>query len=283
MRDYAALYGAGDYINALAVWDCLAEANYEHICRVHKASYTPALPPIISSFMPKAGGTFLFNRMIQTLGYYDFPWGVTVANSYTQVYPAASAVEVYQRGGFFCHSHAQPFPHFRMIMERRNVGPIWIHIRHPAEACLAGYFHFHGEGQGEGAAGEKRVAAMEVQRDHLRDLHSFELGEWPPFFRRWVGFYADWIAAWLDYETQRPGSTVFTYFDELPNPSRLLARVFLRHGYHLPEDDVVDHLADDRRRKGGNHDWRLGLSEDDIASQAAHLAVWDRAMATRVE
>lgn len=281
MKDFQSVYEGADYINAIAIWDSIAEANYRYIVLESEGRYTSALPPIVSSFMPKAGGTFLFNRMIKPLGYLEFYWGVTRMESHTEVYPTMNALSVYQRGGFFCHSHALPTPYFRMIMEREEIGPIWVHIRHPGEVCLAGYFHYQGEGQGQGEAKAKRLAAMAVQLEYLRSAHGFALGDWPTFFRQWIGFYSQWLLSWLTYAEDRPGSVVFTYFDELQDVPALLGRVFAAHGRTLPIDAIATDLPEDRRRSEGNHDWREGLSEDDIASQADHLAVWDRVVVLR--
>lgn len=281
MEDYQAAFEAEDYLNAVAIWDAMAEENYAWLVREAGGKYQRALPAIVSSFMPKSGGTFLFNRMINSLGYLTFYWGVTRKNSHTEVYPTPKALEVYKRGGLFCHSHALPSPYFRMIVGRNHERPIWVHIRHPGETTLAGYYHYQGEGQGRGAAKAARLSAMEEELELLRSLHGFAVGEWPAFFRKWVGFYASWIAMWLDYADERPGSVFFTFFDELQDTPALLGRVFRTYGYKVAPDAIPDDLPEDRRRTVGTHDWTEGLSEEDIASQQQFLAVWDRAMAMR--
>jgi hypothetical protein len=281
MGDYASTYEVGDYPNAIAIWDVIAKENYRFLLKTHKGKYNRSLPGIISSFMPKSGGTFLFNRMIQSLGYVRFEWGITKLNSHTEVYPTPSAVKVYRRGGFFCHSHALPTPYFRLIMERLDIGPIWVHLRNPAEACLAAYFHYQGEGQGEGKLRASRRAAIQAEKAHLRKEMGFVLEDWPSFYRQWLSFYSGWIYAWLSYEDERPGSVLFTYFDELNDVPALLIRVFEKYGYTPCLQSIANQLPEDRRRIDGNHDWRAGLSKKDISSQSESLDIWERALALR--
>lgn len=282
MADYVSARAANDYPNAIAIWDALSEEIADHICRNSEVSYNPALPAIFSSFMPKAGGTFLHNRLMKTVGYLDFYWAVTHEASAAQVYPVPRAVEVYKRGGYTCHTHATPSPFFRMIMEPVVKTPIWVHIRHPAEACLAGFFHFQGEGQGEGAVHEQRVAEIEKDKQVLREMHGYTFNEpWPQFFAMHCEFYVAWLEAWLQYAEEQPHRVHFTYFDELSDAAGMLMRVFARYGHHLRIDSVAQLMSEDRRRTGGTRDWRAEL-DDGAARQIARAdAVWDRAISLR--
>lgn len=281
MADYVAAYESEDYPNAIAIWDALAEANAQYLIRESGGSYDATLPPIFASFMPKSGGTFLYNRMIQQVGYVDYPWVVTRWQSHTEAYPTPLSLAAYRRGGFFGHTHAVPSPYFRMVFGAHDAEPVWVHLRNPAEACLAGYFHYLGEGQGEGKARDARLAGIEAEKVILRERHGFTIGSWPAFFRRWLGFYAGWVSAWLSYREEYPERVFFTYFDELTDLPKLLHRVFRRYGLEYDPQGIAEQLPDDRRRKTGNHAWQAGLSDEDIASQADHLCVWNRVLELR--
>ncbi len=283
IADYVAAREREDYPNSIAIWDALAEATGQHLIRKSDGKYDASLPPIFSSFLPKSGGTFLFNRMIQSAGYIDYPWGVTRHLGPSEVYPTPRTISVYRRGGFFCHTHALPSPYFRMIFGQHDAEPIWVHLRHPAEACLAGYFHFRGEGQGEGEIRDIRIARIEEEKAFLHERVGFRVGTWPEFFLQSMGFYANWISSWLSYAEDFPGRVFFTYFDELADIPALFRRVFRHYGYEYCPEGLADHLPDDRRRRTGNHAWQSGLSDEEIASQADNLRVWDRALELRIE
>jgi hypothetical protein len=265
MDDYVKALNAEDYPNAIAIWDALADLNDRFIRTDRGKAFNNSLPPIISSFMPKSGGTFLFNRMIQTFGYTEFHWGVTRANSFTEVYPVGAAVDVYSRGGYFCHSHALPQPYFRMVMAERATGPIWVHVRHPAETCLAGFFHFRGQGQGDGDVAQTRMEANQAQKEYLKSAHGFEFKTWNDFFLEHWPFYAGWLTDWSGYADEKTGRVFFTFFEEMADVDSLFTRVFAHYGRNDALPAVAGPLPQDRRRTSGQRNWREGLGAEALA------------------
>lgn len=280
--DYVKAREQHDYPNAIAIWDAIAEANDAYIRKHNASAFNPALPAIFSAFMPKSGGTFLHNRLMKTVGYLDYYWAITHVASAALVYPTPRAVEVYQRGGYTCHTHATPSPYFRFIVEPRVSQPIWVHVRHPAEACLAGFYHFKGEGQGEGEVHRQRLAEIEHDKTVLGEIHGFTFDEpWPEFFATHCKFYVEWLDTWIAYADRHPGRVVFSFFDELSDVDALLTRILAIYGFDLKPRDVPETIPEDRRRTSGTRDWRAGLT--DATSALVHRAddVWSRAQAFR--
>lgn len=283
MDDFAAAFAAEDYPNAIAIWDSLAEMNYYYLVSESKEKYNPSLPAIIASFMPKSGGTFLFNRMIESVGYVDYYWGVTRHLSHSEVYPTSSSIDVYRRGGFFCHTHAVPSPYFRMVVEAKEVFPIWVHVRDPAEVTLAGYFHFQGVGQGEGPIRDKRVAEILEEKLHLERAHSLNFSSREQFMRDNIHFHASWLDSWVTYADENPGRVFFTYFEELDDPPKILKRVLHHYGLEVSLKDLPYEMPEDRRRKIGIRDWRHGLSDETVGFVNSFSSIWERALTFRNE
>ena len=282
MAMYSDAYEADDLISAIALWDQLAESAHSFLVNKYRELYNPSLPAIVSAFMPKSGGTFIFNRMRSVFGYLDeFYWGISRKNSHTEVFPTDKALAQYLLGGFFNHTHAQPSIWFRSIVERHNTGPIWVHIRHPAEACLSGYYHWQGKGQGSGIVGEQRVAQIRQQSKFLADKHNFQVGKWPDFFGDSMGFYSNWIESWIQYSLVRPESVFFTWHDELGNLDTFFQRMMAVYGFGFEGTTSGLVISSDRLRVDGTHDWRDGLSACDVKAQAKYLNRWDYILSLR--
>jgi hypothetical protein len=75
-----------------------------------------------------------------------------------------------------------------------------------------------------------------------------------------IGWYLDWIAAWLKFASQRPGLVVFSYYSELTDPRAMLSRVFGELGTNLTGDFCVAPNGNDRYRCKTASDWREGLT-----------------------
>jgi hypothetical protein len=281
MNDYSTARKAEDYVNAIAIWDALAPRIRENELRLAGDSYNPGLPAIFSSFMPKSGGTFLYNRMIQSVGYRHFHWGITKSNSLSEFYPTPASIVSYATGGFFSHTHALPSPYFKMVTKAQNVGPIWIHVRNPCEVSLAAFFHYRGAGQGTGKVGEARVAAIATEKQYLEAKHGYSFDDWNQFFGSNIVFSLGWLQQWVSYAEETPGAAFFTYFDELADVPKLFDRVFRQYGYGISFDKIDDILPDDRRRTDGQYDWREGLSPEMLEIADTVETVWKRALALR--
>lgn len=281
MEDFSAARAAKDYPNAIAIWDSLAEQNFASILAKNNGKYNSSLPAIFSSFMPKSGGTFLFNRMIESLGYLDFYWGITPEYSHSEVYPTSSSIDVYRKGGLFCHTHAIPSPYVRMMFREKGVSPVWVHVRDPAEVALAGFYHYQGVGQGEGAIWDERIAEMSKEKSFLNQRSKVNFESREQFMRQTITFHASWLNSWLEYAEDNPRGVFFTYFDELDDTRALLKRVLLHYDCDFSLGGIADDLPQDRRRKSGIRDWREGLSDETIEIVSRWSSVWERALALR--
>jgi len=281
MDDYVKFYESGDMVNAIAIWDHLSAAIYHDATGQREATFDASLPPIFSSFMPKSGGTFLYNRMIETVGYSPCMWGITRPNSLSEFYPVAGAVEQYRRGGVFAHTHAVPSPYFQSLAERHQIYPLWVHVRHPAECCLAGYHHYQGIGQGEGETAVDRRMAIEAERAWLESQRGVRFDDLERFMRKTIGFYARWLGRWVDYAEQYPERVYFTFFDELTDAGGLIQRVLADFGHARQIPEVPGRLPSDRRRDSGSDDWREGLREQTIEQVEIASRAWDRAQSLR--
>jgi hypothetical protein len=281
MDDYARYYDSGDLVNAIAVWDHLSPAIYHHAIEKHSATFDSSLPPIFSAFMPKSGGTFLFNRMVECVGYTPCMWGITKRFSMAEFYPVPGAVECYRRGGVFAHTHAVPSPHWRSIADRYEICPIWVHVRHPAECCLAAFHHFKGEGQGTGETARQRQAAIEAERAELKARLGIDFEDVDGFMRQVIDFFGNWLEEWVNYTESHRDRVYFTFFDELSNTDALLRRVLAQFGHSGEIAQVPERLSTDRRRDSGPRDWRQRLSQPTLAHVEAACRCWDRAQALR--
>ena len=247
---------AGDYVNALACFGALAHYRFYELSR--RPTYDHAKPSVISSFLPKSGGTYLHNRMLQ-LGYHDFWWMLPHHLCHSVCFASDDALRYFLHGGCTCHSHARPDPNILAGLDRAGVQKIWIHLRNPAESAVSSYHHYLGEGHGEGAIGEQRKqeALCEAQRQGLSpgtDKSAFVIDR--------IGWYVDWVAEWLRFAQDRPGLVVFSYYRELADPQAMFARVFDELGITLRGSMSSAPLEQDRYRKKLNANWRHDLSEE---------------------
>lgn len=313
MNDYTAARSAGDFPNAVAVWDALAEANDAFLRRRFADRFNPGLPALFASFMPQSGGEILAHRMAETLGYVEFHWAVSRPDIPTEIYPAPSAVDVYARGGYFCRTQARPTPFLRMIMTPRMTTPFWVHVRHPAETCREAWeilirsLPQPAVPPAPAPAPAATPAAPSVALKAESSRSSRKSGRarpadppadppaaapaepppppppppaagprWEDYFAANIATHVGWIDAWVDYATEYPGRVVFSTWDEMGNINSLLTRVFARYGFAVDFTGVPETFPDSRRPTDPQADWRAALGADQANGVAAADAAWAR-------
>lgn len=278
IEDYMLAREDGDYFNAVGIWDAMAYRIYDHI-ELSGQKIEKDLPPIFSSFMPKSGGTYLYNRMIE-LGYRNYYWGVSNQHNLSDVYPTPNAVKAYQQGGVFSHTHATPSAFFCMVDSFVNLGVIWVHVRNPLDASLAAVYHYRGEGQGEGPIRNLRLTEIEAQKRYLTERHNINFENQDSVFMASLEHYVEWLSDWIKFATDNPGRVYFTFFEELSDASALLNRVLTSYGYH-GKLVIGAKNSEDRLRLGGERDWRIGLSDATIKQAEKLNSVWEEFIETR--
>jgi hypothetical protein len=245
-----------DYINALACFGALSHHRFYELSG--RPTYDDAKPSVISSFLPKSGGTYLHNRMLQ-LGYHDFWWMLPHHLCHSSCFASDEALRYFMHGGCTCHTHARPDPNILAGLDRAGVQKIWVHLRNPAESTVSSYHHYLGEGHGEGAIGEQRKqeALCEAKRQGLTPGTAKSA-----FVIDRIGWYVDWVAEWMRFAQDRPGLVVFSYYCELTDPQAMFARVFDELGITLQGSVSAALLEQDRYRKKTNANWRHDLSAE---------------------
>lgn len=259
---------AADMPNAIAVMDQLSDELYGDV--LQSKTVDTALPSIVSSFMPKSGGTFLFNRLVLEYHYVEYHWFVTHPLAGQAAYAVPAALRNYLRGGCASHTHFLPTPHNLASLAQAGVRKVWVHVRHPCETVQSAYYHYAGEGQGEGAvalarradAARERVAmGLDVERGDARKLNAF--------FREQLTWVVDWLHMWLLCAEANPGFVHFTSHRELGDSAGLLSRVFAAFEVPLQVGAPSPHRPEDRRRLGHANDWRDGLFGETIGEAVA--------------
>lgn len=274
MDDYVAARESDDYLNAVGIWDALAFDVYDYIDESSCGSINKELPPIFAAFMPKSGGTFLYNRMINDFGYRNYDWGVTKELSYSEVYPTPNSVRAYKQGGVFSHTHALPTPYLRMIDSIENMGKIWVHVRNPLDASLSAYFHYNGEGQGDGLIADDRKREIKRDADKLYALNIVDCADRERLFIDTINFYDLWIRSWLDFHHENPGRIFFTKFDDLINNLFVFDKVCSSYNLNNNISICSNRLPSDRFRVNGERDWKFGLSDTAIDYGINHNNAW---------
>lgn len=261
---------AADMPNAVATLDEVADDLYAEL-RVQRALRIDQ-PSIVSSFMPKAGGTFLHNRLVRDCGYAVYHWAVANPLATQAVYASTRALRNYLRGGCTSHTHCLPSPHNLAAFRSEGVASVWVHVRHPCEVVQSAYFHYAGQGQGEGSVGRERVAETveEVARLGL-EIDPADAEKRNAFVRDQLPWIVDWLRMWALHAEAKPGFVHFTSHRELGDPEALLRGVFRRFGVPHSVDRIQDQLPEDRRRTGHSGDWRDGLDRETIGFAVALL------------
>lgn len=247
----------GDSANAVAIDEILAPIRYRN-GRAGFPQFDASLPAIVSSFMPKSGGTFLHNRMLE-IGYMEYWWGVAHRRAAANVYALPKALELYLAGGCTSHTHAQPHPHTLEVFDRIGLDRMWVHVRHPAEAAVSAFYHYQGEGQGHGAIGAKRVEQARADAERL----GVE-AELDAFMQNRTEFMVNWIRSWAEFAARHPDRMYVTYHHELSDAGALLGKVLAVFGGADQDLAVTANRPDDRRRLTERVNWRDGLSAQTI-------------------
>ena len=263
LAEYVAYRDAADMTNAVGAYGEMADWLFEQATRM--PGWDPARRSIVSSFMPKSGSTYTFNRLI-TCGYIEYFWGITYPKASRFVYAVPRAVEHYLAGGMACHTHFLPTPDIMPVLDAAGVDRVWVHLRDPRECVASSYYHNLGIGQGSGAVGEER--ARQARDQAARNGVDVELGsaeKTNAFFRARIGAMVDWAAQGLQLAAARPGYVVFSTFSEMHDPRAMLQRVFTEFGMTMVVPDLPASLPEDRRRTEHSHDWREGLTRETIA------------------
>lgn len=243
-----------DSVNALACFSRLAQYRYLEMSK--RPGYDCKKKSIVSFFQPKSGGTYLQNRLVQ-LGYQDFWWFFPSRRCHSYCCASSAALELFLLGGCTCHSHGRPDPNILAAFDRAGVEKIWVHLRNPAEAAVSAYHHFLGEGQGEGDLGEERSRLAIKAAAHAGmtpETHK------SVFVMDMIGWYLEWIAAWLKFAGRRPDLVVFSYYSEMKDPRGMLSRVLAELGDVLTGDFSAAPSGNDRYRYKTANNWREGLT-----------------------
>jgi hypothetical protein len=247
---------ANDLPNAVACFDRMARHRYWEL--THQPTFDPTKPSVVSVFQPKAGGTYLHNRMVE-LGYHDFSWCFPHHLCHSHCYAGFDALNLFMTGGCTAHTHARPEASLRAAFDRAGVKKIWVHLRNPAESAVSSFYHYLGEGHGDGSVGEQRKneALGEAARQGLApgmELSAFAVDT--------IAWYVDWVAEWLRFANQHPGLVVLSYFSELADPQALFSRVFHELGIELSGTVTAQPLQHDRFRSKRSTSWQSELSLD---------------------
>ncbi len=245
-----------DYANAIARFGDMQRYCFNELSK--RPEFDESKKSIVSIFQPKSGGTFLHNRMLE-LGYQEFWWLFGERTDASKCFASVDALELYLRGGCTCHTHARPDPNILEALDRAHVQKVWIHLRNPAESVVSCYYHYLGEGHGSGDVGELRrqEALDEAQRRGLMPDMDINM-----FVRGAIDFFVKWVAEWLSFADKHPGLVVFSFYQQLANPDKLLADVFRQFGAQPDKSVSCKPISIDRYRKKRTTDWRAELSTD---------------------
>lgn len=244
---------AENYTNAIPCFDRMARHRYWELTK--RPDFDPSKPSVVSVFQPKAGGTFLHNRMLE-LGYQEFWWCFPSQQCYSYCIAGIDALELFMSGGCTCHTHARPEANILAAFDRAGVDKVWVHLRNPAESVISSYYHYRGEGHGDGPAGDerRREALSLAARNGLTpgmDLSTFVVDH--------IAWYVDWVTEWLRFADRHPGLVVFSYYSELANPHELFTRVFGELGIELNGSVTTRRLPADRYRSKSTASWQSQL------------------------
>jgi hypothetical protein len=116
-RTYGYYYNQLDLPNAIALWGDFAAHDYK-ARSVGPPPINLELPSVISSFQPKSGGTYIFNRLIESFGYKEYWWGISHPQFATWAYAVPESLELFLRGGCATHSHCLPTPYNIRMFDR---------------------------------------------------------------------------------------------------------------------------------------------------------------------
>jgi len=263
LAEFVAYREAEDMASAVRTYGEMADWLFERAVR--EPGWDPCKRSIVSSFMPKSGGTYTFNRL-KSCGYVEYFWGITHRKAHRFVYPVPRALANYLQGGMACHTHFLPTADTMHMLDAAGVDRVWVHLRDPRETVASSYYHNLGIGQGSGTIGEER--ARQARDQAARNGVDVELGNAEKanaFFRLRIGVMVDWAAQWLELAVARPGYVVFSTFAEMRDPRAMLERVFTEFGMTIEVPELPTSLPEDRRRTEHSHDWREGLTDDTLA------------------
>lgn len=257
---YHDFYEAKDVPNAIQAWADRAVADYR--ARTFHDGFNLQLPSIISSFQPKSGGTFIFNRLL-ALGYTEHWWGIVEKDNHRRVYAVPIALRLHVAGGCAAHTHFLPTPHNIRALDAAGVQRIWVHVRDPVAATVSAYYHYLGLGQGTGAVASSRQAANEAERV-ARGVRID--GGLSAFVSANLSVMTRWVEEWFAYAELRPRGIILTSYAELSSPESMLARVLADVGRSdIAVPPLPARLADDRYRTG-TLPWREELDADTVDS-----------------
>jgi len=249
--------------NAIAALDKVSDVLHARVRA--RTAISPVLPSIVSSFMPKSGGTFLFNRLVHDCGYVEYHWSVSHPQALHAAYAVPRALRNYLRGGCVSHTHYLPSPHNLAVLEGAGVRKVWVHVRHPCEVVQSAYHHYAGEGHGDGEiARERSEQAVREATELGLDVDVADRRKRTAFFRAQIPWVVDWLRMWVLHAAEHPGFVHFTSHRDLRDPVELLNGVFAAFGVPRRLAELPAHRPQDRRRRGQVRDWRHGLDDDAI-------------------
>jgi hypothetical protein len=272
LRHFQIYRSAGDMPNAIQLMDELSDEFYWRVCR--SKTIDTRLPSIVAAFMPKSGGTFLFNRLVLFCRYVDYHWAVSHPFAGQSIYAVPRALRNYLDGGCAHHSHFLPTPYNLKALDDAGVRKVWVHVRHPCEVVQSAYYHYAGLGQGEGSGGQFRVEATLREAAMLNiDAEVGNPEKLNAFFRAQLEWVIDWLRMWLSHAEARPEFVYLTSHRDLNDPLQLLRGVFGAFGAPIALDGVLGFVSHDRRRTGHGNDWRDQLDPATIEAATELIKV----------
>jgi hypothetical protein len=253
-----------DLVNAVELYDRLSESFEEAHRAPQLLACEKGIPSFFSAFLPKSGGTYLHNRLVNAGAVEIFNHTSNPIDSLTYSYLIPGWLRVFLRGGASCHSHLLLSPWNIRIINDAGVRKIWVHLRDPRQAALSAYWHGQGLGQGSGEWAQAR-ARMEAE---TKEIHERVIGGtyvYDKSFDEQLRFnferFLKWIMLWMKSQEFLTCEVLFTTFEEMiSDRGRFEYEVLNFHdATFLRGIFMSDIRPEDRFREGSLDEWRTSV------------------------
>ena len=151
----------------------------------------------------------------------------------------------------------------------RLTDKVWVHLRDPRECVVSAYFHYKGIGHGEGDTGADRVRDAIAQAEFL----GIECNGLDEFAEQHIGFFINWITAWLHFDACFKQRVFFTYFEEVKDTESMFRLLFEEYQIDRPVGVISDRSAHDRRRESSSTKELLSPATYDRITEMAYKAL----------
>lgn len=250
-----------DLVNAIELFDRLSGSIQAAHEERQRFAISQNIPSFFSSFLPKSGGTFLHNRLINA-GAVEIPHHTQSPIDFLGCsYLIPSWLRVFLDGGASCHTHFPSMAWNLRIINEVGVQRIWLHLRDPRQAALSAYWHGQGVGQGSGDWETRRLQNEKEARDirlrRVGDVHRYD----KPFdvqIRENFDRFLCWITSWLMASKVLKCDMLFTTYEKMLTDRSAFEKLVLRfHGSeHLRDVFEGEVSPKDRFRRGLVDEWR---------------------------